>query len=148
MLHPCDELFFPTSYPLTANEIATLNGSSEGNAIMECCLTLWIATCPHICHVDDLVTSYSRRVSCNVSPGKARLALLSCTKQHLLVMGNDDVIQCKKVMLICCFQTERAFQHQPTINLNKKGQKGGKALRYHRNVGLGFKTPREVRSHG
>ena len=42
------------------------------------------------------------------------------------------------------FQTERAFQHQPTINLNKKGQKGGKALRYHRNVGLGFKTPREV----
>ena len=44
------------------------------------------------------------------------------------------------------FQTERAFQHQPTINLNKKGQKGGKALRYHRNVGLGFKTPREVSS--
>ena len=46
--------------------------------------------------------------------------------------------------LFLFFQTERAFQHQPTINLNKKGQKSGKALRYHRNVGLGFKTPREV----
>ncbi|XP_043217249.1 40S ribosomal protein S11-like [Amphibalanus amphitrite] len=48
------------------------------------------------------------------------------------------------IMATLDHQTERAFQHQPTINLNKKGQKGGKALRYHRNVGLGFKTPREA----
>jgi len=41
-------------------------------------------------------------------------------------------------------QTERAFQHQPTINLNKKVQRAGKPLRYHRNVGLGFKTPKEA----
>jgi len=42
---------------------------------------------------------------------------------------------------------ERSFQHQPTIFLNKKQQtaKGkGKTVRYTRNVGLGFKTPREA----
>ncbi|ENN76102.1 hypothetical protein YQE_07367, partial [Dendroctonus ponderosae] len=42
-------------------------------------------------------------------------------------------------------QTERAFQRQPTIFLNKKkGTAGKKSLRYHREVGLGFKTPRET----
>ncbi|CAF0987967.1 unnamed protein product [Rotaria sp. Silwood1] len=45
---------------------------------------------------------------------------------------------------------ERSFQKQPTIFLNKKqgaGKKAGKsgrAERYTRNVGLGFKTPREA----
>merc|ERR1712212_1302754 len=48
------------------------------------------------------------------------------------------------IMATIDHQTERAFQHQPTINLNKKGQKPGKPQRYHRNVGLGFKTPREA----
>lgn len=45
------------------------------------------------------------------------------------------------------FQNERAFQRQPTIFLNRKkgvGPKRRKSLRYHREVGLGFKTPREV----
>ncbi|KAL1117371.1 hypothetical protein AAG570_004697 [Ranatra chinensis] len=52
--------------------------------------------------------------------------------------------------LTCCaeLQTERAFQKQPTIFLNRKkglGVKKKKAvLRYTRNVGLGFKTPRET----
>lgn len=44
-------------------------------------------------------------------------------------------------------QNERAFQRQPTIFLNRKkgvGPKRRKSLRYHREVGLGFKTPREV----
>merc|ERR1712243_290075 len=44
-------------------------------------------------------------------------------------------------------QTERAFQKQPTVFLNKKAVLQGKskqALRYVRNVGLGFKTPREA----
>lgn len=47
-------------------------------------------------------------------------------------------------------QTERAFQKQPTVFLNAKPQYGkGKkkkrtAKRYVRNVGLGFKTPREA----
>merc|ERR1719445_1580148 len=44
-------------------------------------------------------------------------------------------------------QTERAFQKQPTIFLNKKAilqGKSKKTLRYVRNVGLGFKTPREA----
>ncbi|XP_054162531.1 40S ribosomal protein S11-like [Oppia nitens] len=45
-------------------------------------------------------------------------------------------------------QTERAFQRQPTINLVRKPvigkQKVRKTLRYIRNVGLGFKTPREA----
>merc|ERR1712058_5392 len=44
-------------------------------------------------------------------------------------------------------QTERAFQKQPTVFLNKKSFLQGKskqALRYVRNVGLGFKTPREA----
>ncbi|XP_034246542.1 40S ribosomal protein S11 [Thrips palmi] len=43
-------------------------------------------------------------------------------------------------------QTERAFQKQPTIFLNRKKGVGGKkkSLRYTRDVGLGFKTPREA----
>lgn len=47
-------------------------------------------------------------------------------------------------------QTERAFQKQPTVFLNNKlrtlgiGKKAKKDIRYVRNVGLGFKTPREV----
>ncbi len=50
--------------------------------------------------------------------------------------------------MISHFQ-ERSFQKQPTIFLNKKqgsakASKTGRAVRYTRNVGLGFKTPREV----
>ncbi|KAK7099393.1 small ribosomal subunit protein uS17-like [Littorina saxatilis] len=44
-------------------------------------------------------------------------------------------------------QTEKSFQKQPTVFLNKKGILTGKAkknLRYVRNVGLGFKTPRDA----
>ena len=47
-------------------------------------------------------------------------------------------------------QTERAFQKQPTVFLNDKfrtqgiGKKPKNKDRYWKNVGLGFKTPREV----
>jgi len=43
-------------------------------------------------------------------------------------------------------QAERAFQKQQGINLNRKAgaQNKRKSLRYHRNVGLGFKTPSEA----
>merc|ERR1711926_57039 len=41
-------------------------------------------------------------------------------------------------------QNEEAFQKQPTVFLNRKGTKSKKNLRYHRSVGLGFKTPREA----
>ncbi|KPJ17993.1 40S ribosomal protein S11 [Papilio machaon] len=45
-------------------------------------------------------------------------------------------------------QTERSFQKQPTVFLNrKKGigvKRSRKPLRYHKDVGLGFKTPRET----
>jgi small subunit ribosomal protein S11e len=45
-------------------------------------------------------------------------------------------------------QNERAFQKQPTVFLNKKktllSGKAAKVPRYTRNVGLGFKTPREA----
>ncbi|KAK4291565.1 hypothetical protein Pmani_035625 [Petrolisthes manimaculis] len=43
-------------------------------------------------------------------------------------------------------QTEKAYQKQPTVFLNSKSQKdrSGKAKRYLRKVGLGFKTPREA----
>merc|ERR1711915_329177 len=43
-------------------------------------------------------------------------------------------------------QTEKAFQKQPTVFLNSKAtkEKGSKAKRYVRNVGLGFKTPHEA----
>uniref|UniRef100_A0A672RA86 Small ribosomal subunit protein uS17 n=1 Tax=Sinocyclocheilus grahami TaxID=75366 RepID=A0A672RA86_SINGR len=47
-------------------------------------------------------------------------------------------------------QNERAYQKQPTIFQNKKrvlaveGSGKEKLPRYHRNVGLGFKTPRET----
>ncbi|CAN8003170.1 unnamed protein product [Ixodes hexagonus] len=48
-------------------------------------------------------------------------------------------------------QNERAFQKQPTVFLNRKASlpKGNpkRVLRYHKNVGLGFKTPRDA-SHG
>lgn len=49
-------------------------------------------------------------------------------------------------------QTERAYQKQPTIFQNKKrvllGEGGKEKLpRYYKNIGLGFKTPKEVR-HG
>lgn len=47
-------------------------------------------------------------------------------------------------------QTERAYQKQPTIFQNKKrvllGEGGKEKLpRYYKNIGLGFKTPKEVR---
>merc|ERR1712043_148882 len=43
-------------------------------------------------------------------------------------------------------QTERAFQKQPTVFLNKKRVLTGskKKLRHVKSVGLGFKTPREA----
>merc|ERR1712244_203201 len=43
-------------------------------------------------------------------------------------------------------QTERAFQKQPTVFLNKKSILQGKSKpeRYVRNVGLGFETPKEA----
>ncbi|GIY84526.1 40S ribosomal protein S11 [Caerostris extrusa] len=44
-------------------------------------------------------------------------------------------------------QNERAFQKQPTVFLNKKPGLGKAKLkkgRYYKNVGLGFKTPREA----
>ena len=40
-------------------------------------------------------------------------------------------------------QTEKAFQKQPLLNYNRKGGQK-KKLRRVRNVGLGFKTPREA----
>lgn len=51
------------------------------------------------------------------------------------------------ILPIIILQTERSFQKQPTIFLNRKkglGAKKRKSLRYTRNIGLGFKTPREV----
>merc|ERR1712230_85606 len=45
-------------------------------------------------------------------------------------------------------QAERAFQKQPTIFVGKKrvlgSKKEGKTLRYWKQVGLGFKTPRDA----
>mmetsp|Transcript_3080 Transcript_3080/g.4685 ORF Transcript_3080/g.4685 Transcript_3080/m.4685 type:complete len:159 (+) Transcript_3080:71-547(+) len=45
-------------------------------------------------------------------------------------------------------QTEKAFQKQPTIFIAKRPAPGkklsGKDLRYHKTVGLGFKTPKEA----
>ena len=43
-------------------------------------------------------------------------------------------------------QSERAFQKQPTVFLNRKKELGKrkKGLRHYKNVGLGFKTPREA----
>ncbi|XP_044736594.1 40S ribosomal protein S11 isoform X2 [Chrysoperla carnea] len=41
-------------------------------------------------------------------------------------------------------QTEKAFQRQLNVNLNRKAGLKKKALRLSRNIGLGFKTPREA----
>ncbi len=62
---------------------------------------------------------------------------------HLFVRNMIDSV-------LVVFQNERAYQKQPTIFQNKKrvlaveGSSKEKLPRYHRNVGLGFKTPREV----
>jgi Ribosomal_S17 N-terminal len=45
------------------------------------------------------------------------------------------------------FKVERAFQKQQGVNLNRNIKfisKKSKSTRLHRNVGLGFKTPKEV----
>ena len=53
-------------------------------------------------------------------------------------------------LLSYCSQTERAYQKQPPIFQNSKaillgaGKKKKKSQRFIRNVGLGFKTPKEV----
>ncbi|XP_065571646.1 small ribosomal subunit protein uS17-like [Artemia franciscana] len=41
-------------------------------------------------------------------------------------------------------QTEKAFQKQPTVFLARKAGGKKKSLRYYKNVGLGFKTPRDA----
>ncbi|XP_049881110.1 40S ribosomal protein S11 isoform X2 [Pectinophora gossypiella] len=41
-------------------------------------------------------------------------------------------------------QTEKAFQKQPTVFLARKGGLKKKDMRHHKDVGLGFKTPREA----
>jgi len=51
---------------------------------------------------------------------------------------------CRRAMDV---QNEKAFQKQPTVFLAKKrtlGKKSKGKLRWFRNVGLGFKTPREA----
>ncbi|KAK2721997.1 hypothetical protein QYM36_002525, partial [Artemia franciscana] len=40
--------------------------------------------------------------------------------------------------------TEKAFQKQPTVFLARKAGGKKKSLRYYKNVGLGFKTPRDA----
>lgn len=54
--------------------------------------------------------------------------------------------ECVPVTVECAPQTEKAFQRQPTVNLNRKVTKtlAKKKLRLSREIGLGFKTPREV----
>ena len=45
-------------------------------------------------------------------------------------------------------QTEKAFQKQDAVFIGSKrllGKKTKKAVRYRRNVGLGFKTPKEAK---
>jgi small subunit ribosomal protein S11e len=48
-------------------------------------------------------------------------------------------------------QTERAYQKQPTVFQNSKasligvGKKKNKGQRFIRNVGLGFKAPKEIK---
>ena len=57
-------------------------------------------------------------------------------------------ITCRNSISIAMPQSERAFQKQPTVFQNRKrlpGVKKGAVKRYTTNVGLGFKTPREVR---
>ncbi|KAK9731392.1 Ribosomal protein S17 [Popillia japonica] len=41
-------------------------------------------------------------------------------------------------------QTEKAFQRQQNVFLNRKTNIKKKSLRHSRNIGLGFKTPREA----
>ena len=44
-------------------------------------------------------------------------------------------------------QTQRAFQKQDAIFLNSKkllAKKTNKGIRYYRNIGLGFKTPKDA----
>ena len=52
------------------------------------------------------------------------------------------------IVIIILFQVERAFQKQGNVNLNKKSllmAKNKANPRWYKSIGLGFKTPREVR---
>lgn len=72
------------------------------------------------------------------------VVLLEHINIHWFVRNMTDFCVC------VLFQNERSYQKQPTIFQNKKrvlaveGSGKEKLPRYHRNVGLGFKTPREV----
>jgi small subunit ribosomal protein S11e len=55
-------------------------------------------------------------------------------------LNNSPFLICDKM----ADQTERAFQRQHSINVNRKAGLKKKVLRLSRNVGLGFKTPREA----
>merc|ERR1711915_1121019 len=55
-------------------------------------------------------------------------------------MGSSGLSLC----ITMADQNEKSFQKQPPVFLNRKGGKAKKDQRYHRTVGLGFKTPREA----
>lgn len=51
-------------------------------------------------------------------------------------------------LVLFVLQVERAFQKQGNVNLNKKSllmSKNKANPRWYKNIGLGFKTPREVK---
>ncbi|OQV16447.1 40S ribosomal protein S11 [Hypsibius exemplaris] len=75
--------------------------------------------------------------------------VISTAKSHRIFSHHHPTATKMSGEVIGVEQTERAFQKQPTIFLNKKqnlalGKATKKALRYVKNVGLGFKTPREA----
>lgn len=80
---------------------------------------------------------------------KTQLSILSSALINLYSLLEFIIFFAESTIVLFCsiFQSERSFQKQPTIFLNRKkglGAKKRKSLRYIRNVGLGFKTPREV----
>jgi small subunit ribosomal protein S11e len=80
----------------------------------------------------------------------ARCRVLSLRRGSLRRGCTLAVAECREVVGLTrrprVAQTEKSFQKQPTVFLNAKGasKKKGKSLRYFRQVGLGFKTPKEA----
>ncbi|GLV40594.1 RHAU helicase [Carabus blaptoides fortunei] len=70
--------------------------------------------------------------------------LVNLEGTRLFILCNKQQIQVIRKLSKMADQTEKAFQRQHHVNLNRKGSLKKKPLRLSRSVGLGFKTPREA----
>lgn len=83
--------------------------------------------------------------SWSTAPGRLEVKVVKRLEGKISLVFSNFNCNLTKLSL----QTERAYQKQPTIFQNKKrvllGETGKEKLpRYYKNIGLGFKTPKEA----